>query len=79
MSEQIRLPNDTNLGLYVAFKPTKERIAKGCYLRPCARCGTLIGHWPQDSAGHEIICLNCANDIPQIRRHLDELAKARGE
>ena len=73
MSELIQ----AKAGLYVAFNPTPERIAKGARVRMCERCGTLVGHWPQDSAGHEIICLKCADQIPAIRRHLDELAKAR--
>lgn len=76
--KKIQLPNATSLGLYVAFKPTAERIGR-CYVTMCSRCSELVGHWPQDSAGHEIICLKCANDIPQIRRHLDELAKSRGD
>ena len=77
--DEIRLPDTSASGLYVAFRPTPERIGKGAKISTCKRCGKLVGHWPRDSIGHEIICLNCANDIPQIRRHIDELAKARGE
>jgi hypothetical protein len=75
----IQLPAESSSGLYVAFKPTPERIAKGCYVTACARCKKLVGYWPWDSAGHEIICLSCANDIPAIRQHIDALAKERGE
>jgi hypothetical protein len=78
---RIQLPgtSETSAGLYVAFKPTSERIASGARITTCKRCGKLVGHRPLDSVGHEIICLGCANDVPTIRRHLDELAKARGE
>lgn len=69
----------TSAGIYVAFEPKAERIKRGARYRMCERCGKLVGHWPQDSAGHEIICLHCANDIPAIRSHIDQLAKARGE
>jgi hypothetical protein len=75
----IRLPEASSSGLYLGFEPKAERIARGCYITTCRRCQKLIGHWPQDSAGHEIICVNCANEIPAIRRHLDELSKARGD
>ncbi len=78
-SQDIRLPNETSAGLYVAFNPDRDRVARGCKITTCARCGKLVGHWPQHSLGHEIICLNCANDIPQIRRHIDQLAKERGQ
>ena len=77
--QKIQLPADSANGLYVAFKPTPERIKKGARITTCKRCGKLCGHWPQDSVGQEIVCLNCANDVPAIRRHLDELAKARGD
>lgn len=66
-------------GLYVGFRPTPERMARGAYAATCKRCSEIVGHWPRESVGHEIICLKCANDIPAIRRHLDELAKTRGE
>lgn len=82
MSEgRIQLPgtDETTAGLYVAFRPTPERIASGARITTCKRCGKLVGHRPLDSMGHEIVCLSCANDISAIRRHLDELAKARGE
>lgn len=82
MSEkEIRLPgtNASSAGLYVAFSPIPERIARGARITTCKRCSKLVGHWPRDSIGHEIICLTCANDIPAIRQHIDELAKARGE
>lgn len=74
MSEEIRLPTS---GLYVAFAPNPDRVARGARYSVCNRCSTIVGHWPQDSAGHEIICLACANEIPAIRQHIDELAKAR--
>jgi hypothetical protein len=79
--DQIRLPgtSESSAGLYVAFNPTPERIASGAKITMCRRCGKLVGHRPLDSFGHEIICVKCANDIPTIRRHLDELAKARGD
>jgi hypothetical protein len=78
---EIRLPgtSESSAGLYVAFKPTPERIANGARINTCKRCGKLVGHYPRDSFGHEIICLTCANDIPKIRQHLDQLAKSRGE
>jgi hypothetical protein len=76
---EIRLPKETSNGLYVAFQPKPERVAKGAKITTCKRCGKLVGHWPRDSIGHEIICVGCANDIPTIRQHLDQLAKARGE
>jgi hypothetical protein len=79
VTEEIRLPKETSAGLYVAFEPKPQRIAEGAKITMCKRCGKIVGHWPRDSIGHEIICLNCANDIPQIRRHLDELAKSRGD
>jgi hypothetical protein len=81
MGQAIQLPetNETSAGLYVGFEPTSARIASGCHIRGCARCGKLTGHRPQDSVGHEVICLNCANDIPTLRRHIDQLAKERGD
>lgn len=79
LNEVIRLPQEGTAGLYVAFKPTPERMAKGARVSTCWRCTNIVGHYPQDSTGHEIICLSCANDIPTIRRHLDELAKQRGD
>jgi hypothetical protein len=75
----INLPNATSAGLYVAFRPTVERMARGARVTTCHRCPTVVGHYPRDSAGYEIVCLKCANDVPSIRRHIDELAKARGE
>ena len=66
-------------GLYVAFKPTNQRLERGAKVGVCARCPAIIAHFPRDSQGHEVICLKCANDIPQIARHLDRLAKARGD
>jgi hypothetical protein len=74
---QIRLPNESANGLYVGFTPIEDRMKAGCKITTCARCGKLTGHWPRDSIGHEIVCLNCASDIPQIRRHIDQLAKER--
>lgn len=71
--------SDNKAGLYVAFEPKPERIKAGAKFRMCERCGKLVGHWPKDSAGYEIICLSCANDVPAIRGRLDELAKARGD
>lgn len=71
--------NEGHAGLYVAFKPTQERIQRGARVGTCRRCGKLVGHHPRDSAGHEIICLNCAYDVKAIRQHIDQLAKARGE
>lgn len=80
MSQQvIRLPDEGSAGLYVAFEPREDRIAKGAKIGFCRRCGKLVGHWPKDSFGYEIVCLGCANDVPAIRRHIDQLAKARGE
>ncbi len=76
---KIQLPNETSAGLYVAFQPKPERISAGAKITTCKRCGRLVGHWPKDSIGHEIVCLSCANDVPAIRRHLDELNKARGD
>lgn len=64
-------------GLYVGFNPTPERIANGCRAIICKRCSKLTGHYPQQSAGHDVICLKCADDVPEIRRHLDQLAKER--
>lgn len=80
-ANQIRLPgtSETYAGLYVAFKPTPERIAGGARITTCRRCTKLVGHRPLDSLGHEIVCLKCASEVPTIRRHIDELAKARGE
>lgn len=77
--DEIRLPTENASGLYVAFKPMPERIKAGARITTCKRCSKLVGHWPRDSVGHEIVCLGCANTIPAIRRHLDELAKARGD
>lgn len=79
MTDLIRLPAETSAGLYVGFAPIPERVAKGCKITMCKRCGKLTGHWPKDSHGHEIICLKCAQDVPQIRQHIDQLAKDRGE
>jgi hypothetical protein len=79
MSDPICLPKETSAGLYVAFRPTPERVASGAKITLCARCGALVGHRPADSVGHEIVCLNCANDVPAIRQHIDQLAKARDE
>jgi hypothetical protein len=79
MSDKIQLPPESASGLYVGFSPIPDRVAKGCKITMCKRCGKLTGHWPRDSIGHEIICLNCANDVPQIRQHIDRLAKERGE
>jgi hypothetical protein len=81
MTKEIRLPSvsESSAGLYVAFTPTPERIAQGARITTCHRCMKIVGHHPRDSFGHEIICLSCGNDIPAIRRHIDELAKARGE
>ena len=78
MDKDATLRPATN-GLYVAFRPTPERVQQGARIATCRRCGKLVGHKPLDSAGHEIICLNCANDVPAIRKHIDQLAKARGE
>lgn len=77
--ETIRLPDEGSAGVYVAFRPTRERTEKGAKIALCNRCGKLVGHHPRDSFGHEIICLRCADDIPAIRQRLDQLAKARGE
>jgi len=66
-------------GLYVAFKATPERIAKGARITTCERCKKLCGHYPLDSAGYEIICLICALEVEPIRARINELAKARGE
>lgn len=77
-TDEIRLPSESSAGLYVAFRPTPERITAGAKITTCKRCGRLVGHHPRDSLGYEIVCLNCANDVQQIRRHIDELAKARG-
>jgi hypothetical protein len=77
--QQITLPPESSAGLYVAFEPKLERVGRGARITMCKRCGRLVGHWPLDSVGHEIICLKCADDVPQIRRHIDELAKARGD
>ena len=79
MLDPIQLPPQTSAGLYVAFNPTDVRVKAGCKVALCQRCGKLCGHWPKDSIGHEIICLNCAQDVPAIRQHIDQLAKARGE
>jgi len=76
-TEPIRLPKESANGLYVAFEPTPERVARGARYGFCRRCGKIIGHWPQQSAGHEVICLNCAHDVPAIHRHLEQLAKSR--
>ena len=78
-TETIKLPEASNAGLYVAFNPTHERVSRGAKVALCNRCGKLVGHWPRDSIGHEIICLGCGNDIPAIRQRIDQLAKARGE
>jgi hypothetical protein len=64
-------------GIYVAFEATPGRVEKGCRITTCNRCGKLAGHWPQQSAGHEIICLGCADQIPAIRQHIDQLARER--
>lgn len=66
-------------GIYVAFEARPDRISKGARAALCNRCGKLVAHHPLDSVGHELVCLNCANDIPQIREHIDRLAKERGE
>lgn len=79
MTDKIQLPAASANGLYVGFSPIQQRIQQGCKITMCKRCGKLTGHWPKDSAGHEIICLNCAYDVPQIRQHIDRLAKERGE
>lgn len=77
-TEPIQLPADSSNGLYVAFEPAPERIKKGARITPCKRCGKLVAHWPQDSAGYEIICLGCAHQVPAIHKHLDQLAKTHG-
>jgi hypothetical protein len=64
--------------LYVGFLPTKERIAKGARVTTCRRCPDFVCHYPVDSVGYDVICLKCANDVPAIRKHIDELAKTRG-
>lgn len=79
MAEEIRLPAASSAGLYVGFYPTQERIARGVKVKLCGRCKRIVGHWPKDSFGHEVICLSCGNDIPAIRARIDQLAKARGE
>lgn len=81
MSEnsKIQLPNESSNGLYVGFNPTQERVTRGCKITMCKRCGELTGHWPRDSIGHEIVCLKCADQIPEIRRHIDQLSKQRGD
>lgn len=79
MTREIKLPEVSSNGLYVAFEPKPERIAKGAKVSTCNRCGKLVGHWPRDSAGYEIVCLACASDVPAIRSRLDDLAKARGD
>jgi hypothetical protein len=75
---KIQLPADSPQGLYVAFAPLQDRVKDGARITCCNRCGKLVGHWPRDSFGHEIVCLNCAADVPQIREHIDSLAKERG-
>lgn len=75
----IKLPNDTRRGLYVAFRLTPDRMSRGAMLATCHRCTNIVGHYPLDSDGYEIVCLKCANDVPAIRRHIDEIAKERGE
>lgn len=79
--DEIRLPgtNATSAGLYVAFRATPERVEKGAKISTCNRCGELVGHYPKDSIGHEIVCLTCAIEVPQIRQHIDQIAKSRGE
>ena len=74
---EIRVPKEPTSGVYVGFTPIQERIDRGCKITTCARCGKLTGHWPRDSIGHEIVCLNCASDIPQIRQRIDQLARER--
>jgi hypothetical protein len=75
----IQLPEENTNGLYVGFRLTPERIGKGAYATTCKRCSKFVGHYPVDSVGHDVICLSCADEIPAIRKHMDELAKARGE
>lgn len=79
MTKTIQLPAESSQGLYVGFAPIKSRVEQGCKITMCKRCGKLTGHWPRDSIGYEIVCLSCANDVPQIRQRIDQLAKERGE
>lgn len=76
---QIKLPSASSNGLYVGFRATPERIKQGAYVTICKRCPAVVGHWPLDSCGYEVICLKCAHAVPAIERHMEELAKERGE
>jgi hypothetical protein len=76
--DKIQLKDAAN-PIYVGFSPIQQRVAKGCKITICKRCGKLTGHWPKDSIGSDVICLNCAYAIQPIREHVDRLAKERGE